>query len=241
MPGFLAEIGLQDNVTVVPIGAAAPPEVSPSEVRAALELGSRPVVGTFGFLLPHKGTLELVKALDPLRAEFPDLLLLALCARYPHVESKEYEEAIRAEVAARGMEDSVLLVTEYLADDVARTLLRGADVIVLPYQETGESSSAALRFILPLGRPVVVTDAPIFSDSRDSLLVVDGDVISIEEGVRRVLMDADLQRDLADRAAMAARRFRWPRVVADHQEIYTAATRAGRARRFGRSPARTPS
>ena len=87
-------------------------------MRAALGLGSRPVVGTFGFLLPHKGTLELVKALDPLRAEFPDLLLLALCARYPHVESKEYEEQIRAEIAARGMEDSVLLVTEYLSDDV---------------------------------------------------------------------------------------------------------------------------
>ncbi len=189
---FLAEIGLQENVTVVPIGAAAPPELSPSEVRAALELGSRPVVGTFGFLLPHKGTLELVKALDPLRAEFPDLLLVALCARYPHVESKEYEDQIRAEIAARGMEDSVLLVTEYLTDEVARTLLRGADVIVLPYQETGESSSAALRFILPLGRPVVVTDAPIFSDSRDALLVVDGDATSIEDGVRRVLMDTDL-------------------------------------------------
>ena len=238
---FLAEIGLQENVTVVPIGAAAPPELSPSEVRAALELGSRPVVGTFGFLLPHKGTLELVKALDPLRAEFPDLLLVALCARYPHVESKEYEDQIRAEIAARGMEDSVLLVTEYLTDEVARTLLRGTDVIVLPYQETGESSSAALRFILPLGRPVVVTDAPIFSDSRDALLVVDGDATSIEDGVRRVLMDTDLERDLADRAARAARRFRWPRVVADHQEIYTAARRAGRARSLLRSPARMSS
>ena len=235
---FLAEMGLQENVTVVPIGAAAPPELSPADVRASLGLGSRPVVGTFGFLLPHKGTLELVKAVDPLRAEFPDLLLLALCARYPHVESKEYEAQIRAEIAARGMEDTVLLVTEYLSDDVARTLLRGTDAIVLPYQETGESSSAALRFILPLGRPVVVTDAPIFTDSRDALLVVDGDPLSIEDGVRRVLMDTDLQRDLAHRSAMEARRFRWPRVVADHREIYTAAKRAGRARRLSRSPAR---
>ena len=216
--------------------------VSPSEVRAALELGSRPVVGTFGFLLPHKGTLELVKALDPLRAEFPDLLLVALCARYPHVESKEYEDQIRAEIAARGMEDSVLLVTEYLADEVARTLLRGADVIVLPYQETGESSSAALRFILPLGRPVVVTDAPIFSDSRDALLVVDGDATSIEDGVRQ---GAHGHRSRGATwpivPPVAARRFRWPRVVADHQEIYTAARRAGRARSLLRSPVRMSS
>ena len=132
----------------------------------------------------------------------------------------------------------MLLVTEYLSDDVARTLLRGADVIVLPYQETGESSSAALRFILPLGRPVVVTDAPIFNDSREALLVVDGHPSALEDGVRRVLMNADLQRDLADRSARAAQRFRWPRVVAEHREIYTAARRAGRARRRSRAPAR---
>jgi glycosyltransferase involved in cell wall biosynthesis len=232
----LASMGLKENVTVVPIGASAPPELSYDEVRAALGLGSRPVVGTFGFLLPHKGTLELVKAMDPLRAEFPDLLLLALCARYPHVESEEYEEAIRKEIAARGMEDMVYLVTEYLSDEVARSLLLGTDVIVLPYQETGESSSAALRFILPLARPVVVTDSPIFDDSRDALLVVQGDALGIEEGVRRVLNDVELQRDLADRAGMMARRFRWPRVVADHQEIYTAAKRAGRARRLHQSP-----
>ncbi len=159
------------------------------------------MVGTFGFLLPHKGTLELVKALDPLRADFPDLLLIAACARYPHVESKEYEEEIRAEISARGMEDSVLLITEYLPDEMARTLLRASDVIVLPYQETGESSSAALRFILPLGRPVVVTDSPIFNDSRDALLVVRGDPAGLEAGVRRVLLDPDLQRDLARRSA----------------------------------------
>ncbi len=229
---FLAEMGLQDNVTVVPIGASAPPELSYPEVRAALGLGTRPVVGTFGFLLPHKGTLELVKAMDPLRADFPDIVLVALCARYPHVESKEYEEVIREEIAARGMGDMVHLVTEYLPDETARTLLLGTDAIVLPYQETGESSSAALRFLLPLGRPLVVADSPIFADSREALSVVRADAVGIEDGLRRVLSDNQLQQDLADRAAVMARRYRWPRVVADHQEIYTAAIRAARARRL---------
>ncbi len=93
---YLAEIGLRDNVTVVPIGAASAPAVTPLESREALGLGSRPVVGTFGFLLPHKGTLELLQAVDALRGEFPDILLLALCARYPNIESKEYEEQLRA-------------------------------------------------------------------------------------------------------------------------------------------------
>jgi hypothetical protein len=103
---------------------------------------------------------------------------------------------------------------------------------VLPYRETGESSSAALRFVLPLGRAVVVTDEPIFADARDSLLVIEGtDQLGIEDAVRRVLHDQDLQDDLARRSAALAHRFRWPRVIADHREIYLAAKRAGAERR----------
>ncbi len=189
---YLAEMGLVDNVSLVPLGASAAPDARIEDVRNGLGLGDRPIVGTFGFLLPHKGTLDLVQAVDELRDTFPDILLLALCARYPHVESKDYEDEIRKLVADRGMEDNVMLLTEYLPDETARMLLVTSDVIVLPYRDTGESSSAALRFVLPLGRPVVVTDQRLFDDAADSLLVVkSNDVSGIADGVRRVLTDPE--------------------------------------------------
>jgi len=241
---YLADMGIEDNVSIVPIGAAAVPEVTPEDARVALGIGSRPVVGTFGFLLPHKGTLELVRAVDALRAEFPDVLLLALCAGYPNLESKEYEASIREEVRSRGMEDNVVLVTEYLPDESARLMLRAADAIVLPYRATGESSSAALRFVLPIGRAVVVTDEPIFDDARDSILVADADrPRGIEEAVGEVLRDGGRRADLADRAERWSRRVRWDRVVADHRDIYVAAARAGAGRRAARTsdaPVRPP-
>ncbi len=229
---YLAEMGLRENVSIVPIGTAPPVRVSPEEVRSVLKLGSRPVIGTFGFLLPHKGTLELLRSVDAVRDEFPDVLLLALCARYPNVESKEYEEQLRSEILARGMEDNVVLITEYLPDESARMLLRAADAIVLPYRNTGESSSATLRFVLPIGRAVIVTDEPIFADSRDSLLTADGgDPLAMAAAIRRVLVDGELREDLAGRAAARAHGLRWSRAVADHREIYAAAKRAGRQRR----------
>ncbi len=228
---YLAEMDLVDNVALIPIGAAPPPSVSPAEAREHLRVGARPILGTFGFLLPHKGTLDLLLAVDALRTEIPDILCLALCARYPNVESKEYEAQLRQEIAARGMDDNVLLVTDYLPDEVARTLLRAADAIVLPYKNTGESSSAALRFILPLERAVVVTDEPIFSDSRDVVLTVDPtDPIGLESALRRVLFDQSLQDDLAGRASRRARSLRWDRVVADHRDVYLAAKGSGRSR-----------
>jgi glycosyltransferase involved in cell wall biosynthesis len=227
----LADLGLSHNVRIVPLGASPPPDITYAEAREALGLGARPVVGTFGFLLPHKGTIELVQAVDALRPEFPDVCLIALCARHPDITSDDYEARVRDEIAARRMANNVLLITEYLPDDASRAILRGVDAIVLPYGHTEESSSAALRFVLPLERPIVVTDEPIFMDCRQWVLHVDPtDPRSLEDAIRRVLTDPQLKADLADGAATGARRFRWSRVVADYREIYAAARRACRSR-----------
>lgn len=224
---MLAEIGLSKNVSVVPMGTAPPPAVSPEVAREMLGLGTRPVIGTFGFLLPHKGTLELIGNVDSLREEFPDICLLALCAHYPDVSSSSYEDQVRAEIEARGLADNVMLISEYLPDETSRLMLRGVDAIVLPYRDTGESSSAALRFLLPLERPVIVTDQPIFADCGEWVLAVDPtDPEPIQDAIRRVLTDVSFRNDLAGRAEAGAQRFRWSRIVSDHREIYCASRRA---------------
>jgi glycosyltransferase involved in cell wall biosynthesis len=233
---LLADIGLSANVSVVPMGTAQPPEIPPKQAREMLGLGTRPVIGTFGFLLPHKGTLELIGVVDALRTEFPDICLLALCAHFPDVSSGSYEDQVRAEIEARGLTDNVMLISEYLPDETSRTMLRGVDAIVLPYRDTGESSSAALRFLLPLERPIVVTDQPIFADCRDWVLAVDpADPTLMQDALRRVLTDVTFQRELASRAQAGARRFRWSRIISDHREIYCASRRAHMPRGPGRS------
>ncbi len=228
---ILAEMGISANVSVVPMGTAAPPKVSHAEARKMLGTGSRPLIGTFGFLLPHKGTLELVQAIGSLRDEFGDICLIALCAHYPDITSDSYEKRLREEIETTGLADNVLLITDYLPDESSRAILRGVDAVVLPYQNTGESSSAALRFVMPTERPIVVTDQPIFADCRESVLAVDpADPTAMQDAIRRVLVDPGLRHDLAERAAVGARRFRWSRIVNDHREIYAAA-RASNARR----------
>ena len=236
---YLAEMGIEANVSLVPIGAAPPPPVTPAQVRAELGLGDRPVVGTFGFLLPHKGTLDLVIAMDELRRTYPDILLLAQCARYPHVESRQYEDLIRTEIAERGLENNVLLITDYLADDAARVLLRSADVIVLPYHDTGESSSAALRFILPLGRAVVVSDQPLFADASDAVLTMESNDV---RGNRRV-GGSGARRRRVPRGSGPTRRAavdvlplgaRGRRAPSDLRRCPTGGSTATRTRRLGR-------
>ncbi|MDO9460319.1 MAG: mannosyltransferase, partial [Alphaproteobacteria bacterium] len=59
---------------------------------------------------------------------------------------------------------AITLVTDYLTDDEVLARLRDADLIVFPYQQSGESSSAAVRFGLASCRPVACTPLPIFHD-----------------------------------------------------------------------------
>ena len=98
----------------------------------------------------------------------------------------------------------VTFVREYLPVHRSQELLGACDVVVMPYSETGESSSAALRTVLPVGRPIVTTDLPIFDDARDVL-----------RQVRAPANSGDLAAILLELADDTAERARLARATAD--------------------------
>jgi glycosyltransferase involved in cell wall biosynthesis len=224
---LLKAMGIVDNVRVIAHGCPAPPPVTPGEVRTATALGDHPLIATFGFLLPHKGILDLLDVVDILRRENPRLQLLAMCALHPDPSSAALESQVRDRIGQLDLDDNVTLVTEYLPDITVRSLLRAADVIVLPYGATEESASGALRFVLAAERPVVATDLPIFADARDDLVLVEpGNRTMMEEALRRILYEPTWREHLARQVAKAVRRFGWPAIVSEHREVYVAARAA---------------
>ncbi len=162
----LAAAGVDRNVHLIPIGADPPCDIDMLEARARHDV-ARPsfVVATFGFLLPHKGLLHLIRAVADLRSRHIDARVVAACALHPHPSSAEHLAECAAEIDRLGLASAVRLVTDYLPAAEVRDLLATADVVALPYEATNESSSAALRFVLPVGRPIVASDLPIFGDA----------------------------------------------------------------------------
>jgi glycosyltransferase involved in cell wall biosynthesis len=230
----LAEMGVVDNVRVIPLGCPAPPPVTAAEARAALGLDDRPVIATFGFLLPHKGILELLDVLNDLRSDNPQLHLMALCALHPDPSSAEFEAEVRQRIADLNLESNVTLITEYLPELTARTILRASDVIALPYRQTEESASSALRFVLPAERPIVATNLPIFADAAEALVLVEpGNKTMLTDVLRRLLQESIWREDLARQIALAVHRYSWPGIVAEHRQVYELA-RARYARRAAR-------
>ena len=175
----LRKLGLTDNVVMIPHGIYPPP----SDSAETLPIEGR-VMGTFGFLLPHKGQLQLVEAFERLPGW--DQLLL-LCATREGTGNTE--KKINSIIENKGLQGRVKLVTDFLDDDVAIATLAKCDLLVFPYQNTKESASGAVRMGVASGAPIAVSPIPIFDDVSGAIRMRGGSVDDIVASISMLSED----------------------------------------------------
>ncbi|RZI43622.1 glycosyltransferase [Herbaspirillum sp. HC18] len=203
--------GLVHNVVPFPQGVLPTPSGSLEGLRQSLGLKNKKVVAAYGFLLPHKGLQQLIRAFALLAKKDAALHLLLVNSLYPAPESEQEEAICRTLIDECRLGSRVTLITDFLTDADSLATLQLADVIVYPYQKTNESSSAAVRMGLAAGRPVAVTPLPIFDDVGDAVHRLPGtEPAQIAEGIRAFLSDpAAMQQQAAKGADWVASR-QWP-------------------------------
>ena len=178
----LKGLGLVENVALFPHGIVDVPIVERSGA------GGPFVICSYGFFLPHKGLLQLIEAVALLVAQGRDIHLRMVNAEFPAPQSRAMIDSAHSTVAALGLQDRVTLMTDFLPDRESLAALGDSDLIVFPYQSTGESSSAAVRYGLATGRPVAVTPLPIFDDVRRAVYELPGQAPGeIAEGIARFM------------------------------------------------------
>lgn len=149
---------------------------------------SRQVLASYGFFLPHKGLLELVEAMKTCVDQGQDLHLLLVNAEYPLPVSRETIQQVTRRIQELNLQDRVTMFTDFLPQGHSLGLLRHADLILFPYQETGESASGAVRMGLASGRPVAVTPLEIFSDVRQVVFSLPGtSPEQLSQGIQQIL------------------------------------------------------
>ena len=219
----LEEAGIADNVHLMLHGTE---ELVRIDARAARRRHGVPahafVIGTFGFLLPHKGLVHLVEALALLRSRGVDAEIVATCALHPDPSSAAHEGEVRHAIRQLRLTDHVRLVTDFLDPAVSRDLLATADVLALPYEATKESASGALRSVLPLGRAIVTSALPIFEDAASVVEQVASPVDPAE--LARVLeamwLDPSRRTAIEARVQSFARATSWRRTARRTRELY---------------------
>jgi glycosyltransferase involved in cell wall biosynthesis len=150
--------------------------------------GDAPMLATVGNLRAAKGHSLLLEAAEQVRSEFPR-------ARFVIVGQGPLERALRAEVRARGLEDTVLLTG--FRDDAPR-LVSACDVFVLP--SLFEGLSIALLEAMSLGKASVVTRVgglpEQVTDGIEALVVPPGSPHALAEAITRLLKDEPLRTSM---------------------------------------------
>ncbi len=170
----LLDFGLPDNLLLFPHGVIDTPPPAPGPEQLAAGLKGKTVIASYGFLLPHKGVPELIEAFAITARQNPQLHLLLVNAEYPVPASAELVASCRVRIQQSDLAGRVTLVSDYLEDADSLAWLGMADCIVFPYQHTQESSSAAVRWGLSTGKPVLCTPLDIFEDVADAVTFLPG-------------------------------------------------------------------
>jgi hypothetical protein len=101
----------------------------------------------------------------------------------------------------------------------------------MPYKETKESASAALRFVLGAGRPIAAPDIPIFADAREALIRLPNTAPEgLARSIRDLLTDPDALELNGEKVRSFARRVSWAQAAAAHRRIYDDVQRSERRR-----------
>lgn len=186
----LKRYGLSHNVVMMPHGVPLARKSATPRLVRNLPAGSAPVVGCYGFFLPGKGIGQLIEAAVILRETWPGLRLRLVNAIYDLPHSTAEIATCRAIAEAVGIADSIDWNTAFLPEAESRALLEGCDVVVLPYQSSQESSSAALRSVLASRVPVAVTPLEVFDDAEYAIARLPGfDPRAIAIGIAALLHD----------------------------------------------------
>lgn len=188
-------MGAIDNVCLLPHGVELE-HVANVTVSNDNSYRQTLTIGTFGFCLPHKGLVELLEAMEIFKKRNPGIKIrgIFLNAIFPKAESKFLAEKIKKLIACSKLE--IEFKNDFLEDEKILEILAQVDMLVYPYQVTGESASGAVRYGISLKKPILVTPLEIFDDVKGCVQfskgVAPNDLADgIEDVYKKILLDKD--------------------------------------------------
>ena len=219
----LSQFGIVDNVVHIPHGAM--PFMGHRSGRQ-YSSSSGLKIGTFGFLLPHKGLDVVLHTLHSLRAQGLEASLTALCSIHPDPSSQVAHRQVLDLIQELKLFSHVRLDTKFKSVNEIHSELDDVDILVLPYTETEESSSGVLAMLLGIGKPIIATDLAIFSGSRDALVTIPSPARTddLTAAISELIRDPALMASKGRASAERAQEISWAAIGQQTADLYASLT-----------------
>ena len=217
------------RVSLIPHGA---PDNRTGPSTAIGTPASRPTILTWGLLGPGKGVEWAIDALADLTDLDPCPRYLVVGETHPKIlerHGEAYRHGLAARAASRGVDHLVEFDARYLDSAALASVVRGADVVVLPYDSREQVTSGVLVEALAAGKPVIATGFPHAVETLSGgagLIVPHGDAPAIAQALRRILTEPGFAAGLAAEASALADQLLWPAVAHRYQSLAATLTPA---------------
>ena len=188
---ILEKLGIKsDRINEIPLGQMQIQDRSAEAVQKALGISSTPIIGSYGFLLPHKGVLRVIQAVAMLKEKYPKILYIACCSLFNGDASIGYYQECMRMISQLGLEQNVKMISDFLKPEESTYILQSCDALVMAYDDSGESASGAVRFCIATKRPLITTHYDIFKEFEDcTLQIPDNEPETIAHEIDYLLSD----------------------------------------------------
>jgi glycosyltransferase involved in cell wall biosynthesis len=181
-----------------------------------------PVILTWGLLGRGKGIEWAIHAMASLKDLRPRPVYLVAGRTHPRLsdrDGRDYRDELVQLARGLGVDAQVVFDDRYLDAAALHAMVRGADVVLLPYDSVEQVTSGVLTEAVAAGKPVVSSRFPhaveLLGDGA-GLLVDRGDAPAIAQALRRVLTEPQLAHRMSGRARLLAPRLSWRTVAGEY-------------------------
>lgn len=219
----LEKLGIKsDHIYEIPLGQIDVQDRKAAEVRQALGISNTPTIGSYGFLLPHKGILKIIQAISTLKEKYPDILYIACCSLFNADASIKYHQECIQMISKLGLENNVKMITDFLKPEESTFILQACDVLVMAYDDSGESASGAVRFCVATKRPLITTHYNIFKEFEDSTLQIsNNEPETIARGISELLSDPNMAQHYVHLLEKRIHETDWGNIAKQYMNLYT--------------------
>ncbi len=145
------------KIKIIPHGSISFPKISCFEAKKRLGLEKNIVILIFGFITPHKGYEEALKAFSEIHPLYPQAKLIFLGGPHPLHPAKNYLKEFKLFIKKLNLEENVVFVKKLFPLKELINYLKIPDLILLPYQTKEQVSSGTLTNAITTGNCVIST------------------------------------------------------------------------------------
>ncbi|MES2004813.1 MAG: glycosyltransferase [Bacteroidota bacterium] len=187
--------------------------VSKEEARRKLQLPLQDkIIVFFGFIRKYKGLDLLLEAMKDVRIQAAGIKLLVAGEFYEKRE--EYDALIRS----LGIEDQLLLHTDFIPDSEVRYYLSAADFVIQPYRNATQSGVTPLAYHFE--KPMLVTNVgglPALVPDKEVGIITEPDPGSIASGI--LTLYAMGENHFMPYLREEKKKYSWQKLVAAIEEL----------------------